>query len=501
MLREVARETEDLVHQAHEMPGHAARAGEMLLLEAPREIAVAVPPRQRLRQLLDEQRIEPQRLAHVAHRAARAITDDGRGERGAFARVLAVDVLDDFLAPLVLEVDVDVGRFVAFLRDEALEQHGAAIRVDLGDEQAVAHGGIGRRAAALAQDAVAARELHEIVHGQEIVFVGKLGDQYELLLDQRLRARRHAVGPALLRAREHQPAQPGRRCHARGHDFLGVFVAQFPEREGTALCDTHAFGQQRRRVEAAQLFERAQVALGIGGKARAQLLHRGVQADRAQRVGERLALRDVHLDPAAGDHRQAEPGGELVEAQVALLLVGAEQQFDPEPEPPGEQGAECLALALQGLDRGGARQPDRQAVARVHLEVAQLHRVFALGAAPARQRDQARELGVGTAVGRQQHQQQFAVEVELGADDQVQAVLARRHVGLDHAGQRALVGDRERAVALPRGLGDQLLGVRSATQEAEITDAVQFGVGHLRDAAGRYLYVYTVHKAFAAANR
>ena len=36
-------------------------------------------------------------------------------KRGAVAAVFVVDVLDDFLAPLVLEVDVDVGRLVAFL--------------------------------------------------------------------------------------------------------------------------------------------------------------------------------------------------------------------------------------------------------------------------------------------------------------------------------------------------------------------------------------------------
>jgi hypothetical protein len=34
-------------------------------------------------------------------------------------------VLDHLLAPLVLEIDVDVGRLVAGLGDEALEHHGA----------------------------------------------------------------------------------------------------------------------------------------------------------------------------------------------------------------------------------------------------------------------------------------------------------------------------------------------------------------------------------------
>jgi len=38
------------------------------------------------------------------------------------SRRIGIDILDDFLAPLVLEIDVDIGRLVALLRDEALEQ-------------------------------------------------------------------------------------------------------------------------------------------------------------------------------------------------------------------------------------------------------------------------------------------------------------------------------------------------------------------------------------------
>ena len=65
---------------------------------------------------------------------------------------LPIDVLDHLLAPLVLEIDVDVGRLVALRRDEALEQEVDAVGVDRGDAEAVADRGIGRRAAALAED-------------------------------------------------------------------------------------------------------------------------------------------------------------------------------------------------------------------------------------------------------------------------------------------------------------------------------------------------------------
>jgi hypothetical protein len=57
--------------------------------------------------------VEAQRPAHVAQGAARAVADDGGGQRGPVAAVLGVDVLDDLLAPVVLEIDVDVGWLVA----------------------------------------------------------------------------------------------------------------------------------------------------------------------------------------------------------------------------------------------------------------------------------------------------------------------------------------------------------------------------------------------------
>jgi hypothetical protein len=98
-------------------------------------------------------RVQPSALPTSRSALRGAVADDHGGQRGAVAAVLGVDVLDDLLAPLVLEVDVDVGRLVALAADEALEQQRHARRVDLGDAQAVADRRVGRRAAALAQDA------------------------------------------------------------------------------------------------------------------------------------------------------------------------------------------------------------------------------------------------------------------------------------------------------------------------------------------------------------
>ena len=50
--------------------------------------------------------------------------------------MLLVDV-DHFLTPLVLKVDIDIGRLVAFLRDEPLKQQVDARRVDFRDLETV----------------------------------------------------------------------------------------------------------------------------------------------------------------------------------------------------------------------------------------------------------------------------------------------------------------------------------------------------------------------------
>ena len=201
----------------------------------------------------------------------------------------------------MLEVDVDVRRLVALAADEALEQHFAARGVDLGDEERVADGRVRRRAASLAQDAARARERDDVVHGEEIRLVGELGDQRELVLDERAHVRGNAraaeravagkqrrgigVGGAIVRIpvtrtitpptpivpviplREpalDQLAQPRRRRFSRRHDLLRVFVAQLVERKAAALRDRERFGEQLRRIDAGEARTRAQVPLAVG---------------------------------------------------------------------------------------------------------------------------------------------------------------------------------------------------------------------------------------------
>src|SRR5208337_2965332 len=119
-------------------------------------------------QRLDKVFGQAERLANIAERAFGAITDDGRAERGMIAAIGLEDPLQDDLAPLVLEIDIYVGRLAPLLRYEALEQEVIALRVDRGDAKHIADTAVGGGAAALAENVLATGEADDRVHGQEI---------------------------------------------------------------------------------------------------------------------------------------------------------------------------------------------------------------------------------------------------------------------------------------------------------------------------------------------
>ena len=154
---------------------------------------------------------------------------------GPVAAVFVVDVLDHLLAPLVLESTSMSG---GSLRggDEALEQQVGARRVDGGDAQAVAHGGVGRRAAALTEDVPRPGEADDVVDGEEVGRVAKLRDQRQLVVYRRLDLGRNALGIA----RRAAPSAVGGPVPAAGAafggDLVGVLVAQLVQREGAAAA-------------------------------------------------------------------------------------------------------------------------------------------------------------------------------------------------------------------------------------------------------------------------
>ena len=424
VLRQVAGEADDGLHQVHQLPDFQVVQVEALLADALREAFGVVPPGGVAGQLVDLGEGKTQRLADVADGAARAVGDDGSGQRGALTSVLAVDVLDDFLAPLVLEIDIDVGRLVAVARDETLEQHAHAGRVDLGDAQAVTDRRVGRRAAALAQDAPAAGELDDIVDGQEVGFVAQLLDQGQFFFDLGAQGGRNGVltppalpaSPALADAGLGELPQVSDRAHALGHHFARVAVVELLEAETAALGDGHARRQQFAGKQLCQAFARAQVALAAGQGAIAELRHRAAMADGRQRVVQHAPRAQVHLYVTAGS--QGQPGRlrSGLQPLQAAGVVRPQAQACGQPAAPREirsQPVRCQQVRVI------ARQPQGQAALQAVFEGGVGQGVFTLGCVAAAARDEGAEFGITGVVPGQQHQARAVFQAKAAARNQL----------------------------------------------------------------------------------
>ena len=248
---------------------------------------------------------EAERLAHLAHRRAPAIGDDGGGDPGAVAAVAGIDILDHLLAPLMLEIDVDVGRLLPLGRDEALEQEIDLGRIDIGDGEAVADGGVGGRAAALAEDAELARIVHDVVHGEEIGRVVELLDQSELLLQRVAHLLGDAAGEAPGGALPGQVRQDAIAASCRrGTGSSGY--SYFEARRARRCRRRRSRWLRRERIlvafeQARHLMWRFQVPLGIGLEAEARFGNRAFLADAGEHVLQRAAVRGVVEHGIGGD--------------------------------------------------------------------------------------------------------------------------------------------------------------------------------------------------------
>ena len=316
--RELGRELECQA-QARGRRIEAALARELLV-----ETALAPAPdagRERADRILRE----AQGLADLADRAPRTVVDHGRRDPGMLAPVFFVDVLNHFLAPLVLEVDVDVGRLLALGRDETLEQKVEALRIDRGDAEAIADRGIGRRAPALAEDAFALREAHEVVHGQKIGRVAELLDQQELVLEQLCHFGRRALGIALGDTLKGQPREVLLDREPRRRRIDRIVISQFVQGKTAGLDDLER-ARERPLMTAEQaqgLGRRLQMALGVGLEPEARPVDRRMLADAGQHVLQGPALGDVVEHVAGRDQRCPAGGGEPGQRLDARRIVAA----------------------------------------------------------------------------------------------------------------------------------------------------------------------------------
>jgi hypothetical protein len=124
-----------------------------------------------------------QRLGDVADRRLRPVADDVGDLRGVLAAVQPVDVLDGLLAPVGLDVDVDVRRLATLGSQEPLEHQSVEDGIDGGDLQRVADRRVGRRSPALAEDRALAAEPGDVPDDEEVAGKVQLLDDGQLMLE------------------------------------------------------------------------------------------------------------------------------------------------------------------------------------------------------------------------------------------------------------------------------------------------------------------------------
>ncbi|MDR9160943.1 hypothetical protein FEP45_06023 [Burkholderia multivorans] len=347
VLRQMARKIEQPRGELRPGADQRRRGIEPDHLELLQQIAAAVEPSMPFRDTIDEHRIDTERLAGFAQHAARPIGRDGRRDRRAMLAVFFVDVLNHFLAPLMLEVDVDVGRLAAILADEAFEQQRALLGIHLGDAEAITDGRIRRRTAPLAQDVPAARVFDDVVDSQEERFVAQLRDQIEFIPDLLFHFLRHTLRITFNRAGLGLLFQiTGRRMSGR-HDLVRILVAQRIEFEMTRIENRTRLRDLVRRKQLRDTRKRTQMLLRIRRERIAALGHRRPEPDRRHHVLQRLARAPVHRHVAERDDAHAAPRAGRTNLVALRAVQRALQLHEPEPRTLAERRAKPRDLRVE----------------------------------------------------------------------------------------------------------------------------------------------------------
>ena len=424
----------------------------------------------------------PEGLRHVADGVLRPVLDDVRDLRRPLAPVRLVDPLDDLLAPVRVEVDVDVGLLVAQRRQEPLERQVVEDRVDRGDVEQVADGTVRGGSPPLAEDAAAPRLLHDAVHDEEVPREVLLLDDAEFLLD----ARAVRVGGIRVLAGNrlpHEVPQPRHRRVPLGHLHLRQRRLRAAEGKRQLVGERDgALDRPRIPPEPPRhLGPRPQMRARMRGQPAVELVESAVRPHRRNRRREVHFLGHGVVHVVRRDDGQLALGGERGEHVVVARIRrrALVDELDVDPLGP-EQVDEPVELVRRGGRAvGGERLPDGAlAASGQHLpvpagpvgEVMQVvHRAPLLTPRQLRVRDGGGESVVALLAARE-HQQVRAVRIgfavlrtgqsqrQLGPEDGLQLQVLGRLGEADDAVEPVVVGDREGVQTEAFRLFDEVLG-------------------------------------------
>ena len=315
--------------------------------------------------------------ADVADRGPREHRAEGDDLGDVVRAVLAADVVDDLVPPLVLEVHVDVGHRHAVGVEEALERQAVVDRVDRRDAEGVGHDRSGGRAAAGGRDPLLAREAHEVRHDQEVAGVAHRDDHAQLVVEALLELRRDAA-VAAHEARLALLAQPGLDRLAVGHREVRDAQLAEGQREVDHLGDAPGVADRLGLVrEQGRHLGRGLEVEVAGLEAHPVGRVEVVARAHAQQHVVRLVLGLVHVVEVVG-HHQREPhlGREPQELLVEAPLLGDAVVLELEEEAVGAQDVAVVAgdlareVPVLGLERLGDLAAEARGEADEPLAVA-----------------------------------------------------------------------------------------------------------------------------------
>ncbi len=406
-----------------------------------------------------------------------------------------VNPLDHFLAPFMFEIDVDVGRFVAFGGNEAFEQQLVLDRIDRGDAEHEADHRIRRRSAPLAQNALAARIAHDRIHRQEIGRIAHMRDQAEFVLEQAGVGRWGRAVEALGERGARHRRQRLLRGALADHDLVGIaiLVLQFAQAEGAAFDDRGGGGERARvQLEAARHFGRAfEMAVGAAFAGMAERVDRAAMADRSDDVLQHPPLGHVIQHVARGERDQAEMPGVFVERVEPLRIAGAAMLRQAEMAARAEHirhPAQGLVVFGKGFGEAGDERGDQPlGMCRDILpmqEALPLLALLRIGAALAERQQPGEAAPAGAILGPDQHR--CAIDqIEPTARDEANRADRRHLLGRDqpahHAADRIAIGDAERGHPGEHGRLKQMLGRGRAAQEAVMRRHLELAPRHPND--------------------
>ena len=361
----------------------------------------------------------------------------------------------------------------------------------------------------LAQDALAARETHDVLHRQEIHLVLLDPDQAQLVADLLAVLFRNPPAVAPVPSPQRQPGQRAQGSLARRHRFQRVVVADLIQAETAARSHLQRICQQGRGMDAAQPQTRSQVPLRVRLQGKAAFAYPPALLHRGDHVLQQLAGPHMHVDVARCDQGHACALRQVQQSGQPEFVVQVMQQLGAQPQ----MRSETLPQALQQLRvidhiHGGAAdapwQPDHlAALQEIQVALVPVDPVlpFDNPLAQASRADELAQAAPPWQIPGDGHQPALG-EHELAPQQQLEGmakqpllrlllfqplqllqVMLESHMGTHDPGHRAFIGDGKRFVAELVGPSHQFFRMGGAALETEVADAMQFRI--TRQQSGR----------------